>query len=86
MRCRTHKGFSINGDILLPNQLCESIVAQRIVYEGILKAGGVTQVDISSQMVKDVKGSHRRYNLSAMKEAVLNADKEILELQEKLRK
>ena len=120
---RVESGFSINGDILLPNQLCESIVAQRIVYEGILKAGGVTQVDISSQMVKDVKGSHRRYNLSeeekrknqsegqkkqaekrkmtlelkkaveekkakldAMKEAVLNADKEILELQEKLRK
>ena len=32
---RVESGFSINDDMLLPNMLSESIIAQRIVYEAV---------------------------------------------------
>ena len=49
---RVESGFSINDDMLLPNMLSESIIAQRIVYEAVSKAGGAADVDITKEMRK----------------------------------
>ena len=54
-------GFSINNDILSENMLEESIVSQRITYEGVHKAGSAEDVEITPEMFKAVKASHRTY-------------------------
>ena len=36
---RVESGFSVNNDMLIPNMLEETIVAQRLVYEGVYKDG-----------------------------------------------
>ena len=59
---RVESGFSVNGDILLPNMMEETIIAQRITYEAIHKVGGPTKVDITEEMIKMVKNSYRMYN------------------------
>ena len=58
---RVESGFSINNDILSENMLEESIVSQRIVYEGVHKAGSAEDVEITPEMLKAVKASHRTY-------------------------
>ena len=55
-------GFSVNGDIILPNMLEETIVAQRIVYENVRKAGGPTHVIITPEMIKMVRNAHKQYD------------------------
>ena len=54
-------GFSINNDILSENMLEESIVSQRIVYKGVHKAGSAEDVEITPELLKAVKASHRTY-------------------------
>ena len=55
-------GFSVNGDIILPNMLAETIVAQRIVYENVRKAGGPTHVIITPEMIKIMRNAHKQYD------------------------
>ena len=42
--------------------LTESVISQRLVYEAVSKAGGATEVDITDEMVKKVRNSHRLFN------------------------
>ena len=56
---RVVSGLSVNGDMLIPNMLEETIVAQRIVFEGVHKAGCATNVEITPEMVKT---SYRTYS------------------------
>ena len=58
---RVESGFSINNDILSENMLEESIVSQRIVYEGVHKAGSAEDLEITPEMLKAVKALHRTY-------------------------
>ena len=51
---RVESGFSINEQMLLENMQEDSIVAQRMVYEGSLQ-GGASKVDINRTMLKYVK-------------------------------
>ena len=51
---RVESGFSIYNDILSENMLEESIVSQRIVYEGVHKAGSAEDVEITPEMLKTV--------------------------------
>ena len=67
---RIESGFSVNTDILETNMMEQSIVAQRLVYEGIERAGGVVKVEITPEMMKMVKASHRSM-VAAKKEANL---------------
>jgi hypothetical protein len=60
---RVESGFSINEEILQPNQLAHSIVSQRIVYEAVSKAGAAVDVDITPEMIKDVRKSHKLFNI-----------------------
>jgi len=59
---RVESGFSINNDILLPNMLEETIISQRIVHEGIQKAGGPTKVPITDDLLKTVRSAYKRFN------------------------
>ena len=55
---RVESGFSVNGDILLPNMLEETIVSHQLTYEGVHKAGGPTKVEIMDNMMKIVRNSY----------------------------
>ena len=52
---RVESGFSINEQVLVENLQEDSIVAQRMVYEGILQEGGASKVDLNRIMLKYVK-------------------------------
>ena len=54
-------GFSINNDILVENLHESSVVGQCQVYDWIVHAGGVRNVEITRSMVKNVNMSHSRY-------------------------
>ena len=57
-------GFSVNVQILIENMKQESVVAQRIVHEGIMKEGGVLKVDIKSKILNFVRRSSSVYELA----------------------
>ena len=44
---RVESGFSVNGDILVEKMLASTVVALRLVYEGIERAGGVTKMEVT---------------------------------------
>ena len=58
---QVESGFSTNNDILVENLHESSVVAQRQVYDGIVHAGGVRNVEVTWSMVKNVNMSHFRY-------------------------
>ena len=60
---RVESGFSINEEILAPNQLAHSIISQRIVYKAVSKAGAAVNVDITPDMIKVVKKSHKLFHI-----------------------
>lgn len=57
----SERGFSINKDCLVVNQLEESLVAQRIVYDAVSNAGGVSKVPIDKSLVQYARNAHSRY-------------------------
>ena len=59
---RVEAGFSVNDDILIPNQAEKTIVGQRLLYEGVQKEGGPSKVEITGEMMKLVRSSHRMYD------------------------
>ena len=61
---RVESGFSINEDVLVENTKEESFVASRQVYEGVVKEGGVSEVQIGKRMIDDVDKAHKRYTES----------------------
>ena len=71
-------GFSVHGDILVENMLESTVVAQRLVYERIERAGGVTKVEVTPELVAKVKAAIR-----TMQAAKKDADKETSEAQKK---
>ena len=58
---RVESGFSINEDLLVENMKEESLVASRLVYEGVAKEGGVSEVQIGKRMIDDVDKAHKQY-------------------------
>ena len=54
MQGRVESGFSVNDQ-------GKSVVAQRIVYEGIMNDGGVLKADINSKMLNFVGRSRAVY-------------------------
>lgn len=67
---RVESGFSINDDLLIENMKEESMVANRLVYEGVMKEGGVAAVQIGKEMMEEVDKAHKRYaaNLELQRE------------------
>ena len=58
---QVESGFSINKDIVVENLHEYSIVAQHQVYDGIVHAGGVRNVEITKPVVKDVNMTHSHH-------------------------
>ena len=61
---RVESGFSINQLILDVNMKEQSLVAQRIVYEGVMNEGGPIKADINSNMIKSVRLASNRYTFA----------------------
>ena len=61
--------------------LGQTVVAQRIVYEGIQKSGGPTNVEMTSDLLKSVRASHKKYKAASDEKASLQsqAQKKIVE-------
>ena len=78
---RVESGFSVNGEILLPNMYGETIVAQRFVHEAIQKVGGTTKIEITNEMMKSVKASYKKFNSAneEKKKCQLEAQKRTVE-------
>lgn len=56
------RGFSINKEAIVENQLNESLIAQRQVYGGVQEMGGVCNiVDIPKAMILKVRNSRSMY-------------------------
>lgn len=76
------RGFSVNKECLVENLTEESLVAQRLVYDAVLRAGGVTKVEITKSMMQYVKSAHGRY-VDAMDKKKLQNDEDAKQKQRK---
>ena len=56
-------GFSINEALLLNNMKERTVIAQRTVYDSIIKHGGVLNVPIKKELINRVRGSHSSYQV-----------------------
>lgn len=45
------RGFSINKNLIVENQLAQSLVAQRHVYDAVKDAGGVKSLEVTKKML-----------------------------------
>ena len=71
-------GFSVNGSILVENLLEESLVCQRLVYDGLVHLGGLKSLTkgkilVDKKMMNFVKTSNSRYK-DALKEKELKTN------------
>ena len=55
---RVESGFSINEDMLKENMKERTLVAYRTVCDGVINEGGIKNVNITKQMIKDVDEVH----------------------------
>ena len=58
---RVESGFSINEDMLKDNMKERTLVAYRIVYDGVINQGGIDNVVVSKEMIKEVDSAHKQY-------------------------
>lgn len=70
-------GFSVNGDMLVENLHEDSLVTQRIVYDSVQDAGGITSVNIDKAMLQFVRGARGRYQaaLERRRQSASDTDK-----------
>lgn len=52
------RGFSVNGEIVIENLKEDSIVAQRIVFDGIAEAGGIYNCQINKDMLLSMRNAN----------------------------
>ncbi|CAN7984064.1 unnamed protein product [Ixodes hexagonus] len=52
------RGFSVNRECIVENLKEESLIAQRVVHDAVLAAGGVDKVEITDKMVQMVRNSY----------------------------
>lgn len=76
---QVESGFSINGDMLVENLHEESLVAQRVVYDAVQSAGGISSVQLEKDLLTFVRGSNSRYleALERKRNAALETDKHL---------
>ena len=55
------RGFSVNKEILVENLSEKSLVSQRLVWQGIQKAGGVKNVSINKSMILSARNARSLY-------------------------
>ena len=58
---RVESGFSVSEEILVKNMPEDSLVAQRMVFDGVMNEGGISNVDVNRKMLKFVNNAHSEY-------------------------
>ena len=58
---RVESGFSVNEDSLAHNMKEDTLVANRMVYDGIRNEGGIFKVDINKEMLKFCRTARSAY-------------------------
>lgn len=76
------RGFSVNKTILVENLKEQSLVNQRIVYDGIKSLGGVENIQIDKRMMLAVRGARQRYRRD-LEDKKKYLDKQAVKVQEK---
>ncbi|CAL1672536.1 unnamed protein product [Lasius platythorax] len=69
------RGFSINKEVIVENQLAKSLVAQRQVYDAIQALGGLDNIVIDKQMILKIRNARSLYN-EGLKEAKKKSETE----------
>ena len=54
-------GFSTNEEMLVENMSEDSLAALRMVFNGVINKGGISNVDINRKMLKLVNKAHLEY-------------------------
>ena len=54
------RGFNINKEAIVENQLEESLVAQRFVYDGV-REKQLSEMDVPKGMIRMARNANRRY-------------------------
>ena len=58
---RVESGFSVNEEMLVENVSEGSLVARRMVFDGVMNEGGISNVDIDRKMLKFVNNVYSEY-------------------------
>ena len=74
---RVESGFSANEEMLVENMSEGSLVARRMVFDGVMNEGGISNVDVSRKMLKFVNKAHPEYvkQLEKQKEQQTSGEK-----------
>ncbi|KAK3914495.1 Coatomer subunit delta [Frankliniella fusca] len=68
------RSFSLNNDCVIVNQKETSLIANRIVQDAVVAAGGVDKIPISKALILSARNSHSKYKEA--KEARSKEEKE----------
>ena len=80
---RVEAGFTVNKDILLTNMKQGTLVAQRIVHDAIMAAGGPLKVTISRELLASVKLARGKYECAKEQQRKSNTDADKLRMERK---
>ena len=74
---RVESGFSANEEMLVENMSEGSLVARRMVFDGVMNEGGISNVDVDRKMLKFVNNVHSEYvkQLEKQKEQQTSSEK-----------
>lgn len=56
------RGFSINKEVVVENQLPRSLIAQRQVYDGVQALGGLKNVEVTKKMILKMRNARSLYS------------------------
>ncbi|GBO38609.1 hypothetical protein AVEN_9117-1 [Araneus ventricosus] len=60
-KSNVERGFSINKDCLWENMKQQTLIARRIVYDSIQANGGISNFEVSKQLILSVRNSRAKY-------------------------
>ena len=74
---RAESGFSANEQMLVENMSEGSLVARRMVFDGLMNEGAISNVDVNRKMLKFVNNVHSEYvkQLDKQKEQQTSGEK-----------
>ncbi|KAJ1519804.1 hypothetical protein ONE63_005057 [Megalurothrips usitatus] len=67
------RGFSVNKEMIVENQLARSLVAQRHVYDAIKSHGGVDNMMVDKKMISAIRAARSSYSDALKKDKEDNA-------------
>lgn len=70
------RGFSVNKECLIDNLLEKSLVAQRIVIDGINNVGGLKNFSVTKRLIQYARNSHSRYKEACIQRKKDETDKD----------